>query len=93
MAITYDFAKSVKNVDQRGLSFGLVHRFDWDSALILVDNRREYNEARYQALGTIENRLHMLVFTMRGDDIRVISLRKANGREKARYEEARPRID
>lgn len=32
----------------------------------------------------------MLVFTVRGEAIRVINLRKANSREIARYEKAQP---
>lgn len=93
MAIIYDIEKNAKNVAQRGLPFDLVDRFVWDSALVVEDSRRGYSERRYQALGPIKNRLHMLVFTIRGDDIRVISLRKANGREIARYEKAQSRID
>lgn len=42
------------------------------------------------ALGFIGDRLHVLVFTMRGQTLRVISLRRANERECARYAEAQP---
>lgn len=41
-----------------------------------------------QALGKINGRLHMVVFTVRGESLRIISLRKANAREVARYEKA-----
>ena len=51
------------------------------------DVRRDYGEPRFQALGEIDGRLHMLVFTPRGGDVHVISLRKANRREIKRYEE------
>jgi uncharacterized DUF497 family protein len=45
-----------------------------------LDIRR--NTLRYSALrGLIENRLYHMTFTVRGDAIRVISLRKANKRE------------
>lgn len=50
------------------------------------DRRKDYGELRFQALGFIEERLHMLVFTPRGADTHVISLRKANKREVNRYE-------
>lgn len=93
MVITYDSAKNANNIVRRDLSFDLVHRFEWNSALVVEDNRREYTEQRYQALGNIGYRLYMLVFTIRGDDVRVISLRKANSREVARYEKAQSRID
>lgn len=45
------------------------------------DTRKDYQETRYRALGPIENRLYLLVYTMRGGIVRVISLRKANKRE------------
>lgn len=46
-------------------------------------------ERRYLALGHIDNRFHALVYTLRGDAVRVISLRKANSREVMRYEQIR----
>src|SRR5690606_2011291 len=98
MDITYDAAKNDKNIADRGLSFELVHGFDWNTALVVEDTRNDYSEARFQALGKIEGRLHTVVFTLRGDSLRIISLRKANAREVARYEKAwpekaRPRTD
>ena len=58
-------------------------------ALILEDTRKEYPERRFQALGYIGDRLHMLVFTPRNSKVHVISLRKANPREVRRYEQAK----
>lgn len=88
MAIAYDSGKNARNVRERALSFDLVEEFEWSSAYVLEDTRREYRERRFQALGFIGTRLHMLVFTPRGEDVHVISLRKANAREVKRYEEA-----
>lgn len=58
-------------------------------ALIVEDDRKEYSERRFQALGYINDRLHMLVFTPRNGKVHVISLRKANVREVGRYEQAK----
>ncbi|KDD18375.1 BrnT family toxin [Bordetella bronchiseptica] len=88
MGITYDPAKNDKNIADRGLSFELVRGFEWASALVVEDARQAYAETRYQALGKIDGRLHMVVFTVRGESLRIISLRKANAREVARYEKA-----
>ncbi len=88
MGISYDAAKEERNLRERRLSFELVREFDWSSAYILEDTRKDYGERRFQALGKIGSRLHMLVFTPRGDDVHAISLRKANAREVKRYEEA-----
>jgi uncharacterized protein len=45
------------------LPFALAEDFDWSCALIAEDTREDYKEKRYQALGFIEEHLHMLVFT------------------------------
>ena len=50
------------------------------------DNRWDYGEDRYQLLGTIEHRVFVVVYTVRGDVIRIISARKANQREVQDYE-------
>jgi uncharacterized DUF497 family protein len=41
------------------------------------------------AMGEIEGRLHVLVYTKRGQTLRIISLRRANKREVKRYEKAK----
>ena len=62
-------------------------RMDFGTAIYAPDNRYDYGENRTKALGLIGGRLHMLVFTMRGDVLRAISLRKASSREVKRYDE------
>lgn len=56
-----------------------------DTAIMRRDARYEYGEARIVAIGLIGDRVHVLVFTMRGETVRVISLRKANRREVFKY--------
>jgi hypothetical protein len=84
--ISFDAAKNERNVATRGISFELAVAFEWDSALIVEDMRKDYGERRLQALGVIGERLYVLVFTPRADKTHVISLRKANKREVKRYE-------
>lgn len=86
MDISFDVAKSDRNLATRGISFEQAADFEWDSALIVEDLRRAYDERRFQALGLIGSRLHVLVFTPRAGKVHVISLRKANKREVERYE-------
>jgi uncharacterized DUF497 family protein len=85
MRLTYDPAKSQRNEAVRGLPFAMAQDFDWSDALIVEDNREDYSERRYQALGLIGQHLHMLVFTPRAGAVHVISLRRANQRERTRY--------
>jgi uncharacterized DUF497 family protein len=86
VAVSFDPAKSERNVATRGISFDQAAAFEWDTALVIEDTRQDYGERRFQALGLIDGRLHMLVFTPRGSHVHVISLRKANQREVTRYE-------
>lgn len=85
MRLTYDPAKNERNIIERGLAFDLAEDYDWSTALIAEDTRQDYLERRYQALGFIEEHLHMLVFTPRNGAVHVISLRRANKRERSRY--------
>ena len=58
---------------------------DFGKVTIIPDLRRDCGQARHWAIGPIEGRLHVLAFTMRGEVLRAISLRKANQRERKRY--------
>lgn len=85
MNIQYDETKNQKNINNRGISFALANDFDFSSALIVKDTRKDYGESRFFSLGYIGQRLYALVFTPRNESIRVISLRKANPREVKKY--------
>ena len=88
MRITYDPAKNERNIRNRGLSFDSAAQFDFEGALYAVDERYDYDEMRYIAMGMLGVRLHVLCFAETADGIRVISFRKANAREVRRYAKA-----
>ena len=81
MKYEWDENKAKINYERHKVSFESVNEFCWDDALIGEDTRKDYQEIRYRALGPIGDRLHLLVYTMREEVVRVISLRKANTRE------------
>jgi uncharacterized protein len=82
---TWDERKRSSNLRKHGVDFAIVQNFDFETALVLRDDRKNYGEERYRAYGAIKGRLHALVFTRREGRIRVISLRKSNAREIAAY--------
>jgi uncharacterized DUF497 family protein len=84
----WDDAKATANLAKHGVSFEAVYDFDWNSAIERVDDRFDYDELRVIALGFIGIRLHVLVFTPRGETMRVISLRRATKHERKAYDEA-----
>ena len=83
--VTYEWdeTKAQANRDKHGVRFEAINSFDWTTAMI--DRSDRQGEIRWSALGYIGDRLHSAVFTVRGGNLRIISLRKANEREKARY--------
>jgi uncharacterized DUF497 family protein len=84
----WDEAKRASNLAKHGVDFARVADFDWETAVIRPDLRRRYGELRLKAAGRIDDRVHILIFTRRGQRTRVISLRKANDKEIAAYEKA-----
>ena len=88
MRIIFDLIKNEKNSRERNLPFELVAMFDFDHALFSLDERKEYGETRFIALGLLKDRPHVLCFAETSDGIRVISFRKANSREVKRYDSA-----
>ena len=81
----WDERKRASNLRKHGVDFAIVQAFDFETAIVLRDDRKDYGEERFRAYGTIRGRLHALVFTRCEEKIRVISLRKSNAREIATY--------
>ena len=72
---------------QARLWFSAAEDFEWETAQIEVDDRKIHGKARLVAVGYIGLRLHAMTFTLRGNAVRIISLRKVNRREENRYAE------
>lgn len=85
MRYTFDPAKQAANVAKHGVFFSAAEDFEWETALVQVDDRRSYGEIRFTAVGVIGDRVHVLVFNLRETEVRIISLRRANRREVKRY--------
>lgn len=81
----WDEDKSKACRETRGFDFSVVEGFDFGEALIVEDTRRDYGERRFRAFGHIGNDAFSVVFTPRGDRIRIISVRRAHARELKRY--------
>jgi len=46
MRIAFDPAKDAVNLAKHGLSLALAADLEWDSAMVWVDDRKDYGEAR-----------------------------------------------
>ncbi|HLX54561.1 MAG TPA: BrnT family toxin [Aquella sp.] len=91
MKFEWDEKKNITNVEKQGLNFEDAKDLFINGTLYCtVDNRKDYGEIRYSGLDYINGRLLNVVFTKRHPDIiRIISFRKANNREKKRFEKSR----
>lgn len=86
MEISYDGAKRALILAARGLDFGdAVHVFA-GTALTVEDDRKDYGEKRYQTLAPLKGRLVVVVWTPRGERRHIITMWKANDRERKKYE-------
>lgn len=85
MELEWDDDKLARNIAERGIHFAEATEIDWSTAQIFTDDRLDYGEERFIARGRINARLHVLVFVVRGKRMRIISLRKANARERRNY--------
>lgn len=83
--ITFDPAKDVINTAKHGVSLSLAWEIEWGDLLAQPDTRCDYGELRLIGYAPIGTRVFCVVFTDRGVERRIISLRKANAREVERY--------
>jgi uncharacterized DUF497 family protein len=81
--IEFDPAKDAANVAKHGVSLAMAAGLDFRA--IVPDARVNYGEARFNAFGLIDGVGHCLTFTLRGEVLRVISLRRAHAKEYDRY--------
>jgi uncharacterized DUF497 family protein len=78
---TKDTRKNAWNIRECGLPFEMVNRLDWTSILLSVDARKPYPEPRYRVLGSSDGEVLSVVIAFESDEVRVISLPKANRKE------------
>jgi uncharacterized DUF497 family protein len=85
MRITYDAEKRARTLRERGLDFERCGEIFDGTELTRQDTRSEYGESRWITVGHLDQRLVVTVWTERDGGRRIISLRKANEREQARF--------
>ena len=91
----WDEVKAVGNFKKHGVRFETALRAFADPFLLIVQDRVEQGEYRWQALGLVEDSLLLMIaHTVREDAdgtevIRIISARRANKKERNSYETLR----
>ncbi|MDD1428118.1 BrnT family toxin [Dolichospermum sp. ST_sed9] len=81
----WDENKRLNNIRKHGIDFvDAVIIFENDN-VIIEDDRFNYNEQRFIALGLLQGWVIVIVYTEREDIIRIISARKATEYEQRTY--------
>ncbi|MDA8389208.1 MAG: BrnT family toxin [Gammaproteobacteria bacterium] len=85
MEIDFDPDKRDKTMAERGLDFSHADEVFAGRHFTAEDMREDYGELRYITVGKLDGRMVVMVWTPRGEARCIISMRKANEREQARY--------
>ena len=85
MELEFDQDKRHKTLLERGLDFARASEVFEGIHFTGQDSRVNYEEDRFITVGWLDARLVVLVWTPRGEVRRIISMRKANDREKALF--------
>lgn len=85
MQISYDPAKRLKTLLERGLDFDDAAEVFAGTTLDVADTRHDYGEIRIVCYGMLAGRMVAIGYTPRADVRHVFSMRKANGREQTRF--------
>jgi uncharacterized DUF497 family protein len=85
MKITFDSVKRAKNLHSRQLDFLDAEIVLSGPVFTIEDTRSDYGEQRFQTVGFLAGRMVMVVWTPRGEAVHVMSMRKCNDKEQARY--------
>lgn len=82
----WDQVKNQINAEKHGLYFEDAHLIFQSETVSFEDTRFNYGEVRYITMGKLNERLIIIVHTLKNNCIRIISMRKANEREQKIYQ-------
>ncbi len=80
----WDDTKRRANLKKHGIDFVDAEKIFRGATFTAEDTREDYGEQRFLTLGLLDDQVVSVTHTERGNDIRIISIRKATKHE-ARY--------
>jgi len=87
MDFEWDGAKELANRKKHGVDFRTAAKVFLDPYAVEFDDLGAIDEQRVNVIGMVEGRMLFVVYTMRGDVVRIISARGAEPHEKRKYHE------
>ena len=85
MEFEWDLAKSEATYRIRGFDFAYPSRVFSGDRIETIDARTDYGEVRIEAIGQVGPDVLTVIYTRRGSMLRIISARRANRKERARW--------
>ena len=86
MQFSCDPHKSRANFFKHGIVLEFAQHLVWAKEVVWQDVRYHYNEVRMSGLVPLEGKIYAVVYVLRAESTRMISLRKANNREIQLYD-------
>ncbi len=86
MQFEWDEAKRQKVIEQHQVDLLYAALMFENPVLVKADDRKEYGEQRYQALGHVDGEFFTLVYTLRNNRYRLITAWKAGRNGKRIYQ-------
>jgi uncharacterized DUF497 family protein len=90
MDFEWDEAKNRRNLAKHSIGFEEAARVFAGRMFREVDDRRTYGETRFRGYGTVEGRVLCVVYTTRGNRVRIISAGRASRAERETYRQTQP---
>ena len=88
MEIEWDSRKAISNLEKHGIHFADSELVLFDPNALTKEDMKAEGEQRYVTVGTdAVGRILVVVYTYRGENIRIISARPATKKERSTYEE------
>ncbi len=81
----WDEEKNETNIRKHGIDFVRARRVFLDLAAVVMEGAHRSDEERHLIVGQLDGALVTVVYTLRGERIRIISARRARESERKRY--------
>ncbi len=85
MSYEWDERKRRSNIKKHGIDFIDVPQVFDGNVVLLPDERFDYGETRFIGIGILQSQVVVVAYTERGENIRIISARKATKNEQIYY--------
>lgn len=92
MDFEWDSAKNERNIHRHGIDFEFAKLIFAEATLERIDDRRDYGEVRWIAIGAVGGLEVTVVYTWRGQTRRLISARRSHSSERRAYRQAFPDV-